>query len=76
MVESRRAFLKRMEKKYHAYLAVARPRESKHAKVLELSRSSSSEERGVYVERDFLNKSEIELIFPGHINSYYASAEF
>ena len=28
------------------------------------------------VVKEFMNKNDVELIFPGHIRSYYASSEF
>lgn len=27
-------------------------------------------------KKEFLNKNDVELLFPGHIRSYYASSEF
>lgn len=66
-----------MAKKYQTYLAFIKPKEAtmKHKESF-CSHSNSNVEVETVPQKGFINRSTIELIFPGHINSYYASAEF
>jgi len=74
-VESKEEFLSRMERKYHKYLTFIQV-DNNHSKK-SLSRKTSNDilDPNLYYENS-LKGSDIELIFPGHIRSYYASAEF
>jgi len=67
-----------MEKKYRTYLNLLKSKEQTVRKELVNKELNNNSNSGIESElqNGFLTKNDIELIFPGHINSYYASAEF
>lgn len=70
-----------MEKKYHRYLILIKEKDIKapknEARPIEISHNDSNNEIDLSLSHGgFLKPSDADIIFPGHIKSYYASAEF
>lgn len=75
--DSMSEFVSRMKCKYSKYMDLADKRsdiESKRENVKEYTEDKWKE--AVKDKNTFLNKEDIDLLFPGHIKSYYVSAEF
>ena len=70
-----------MKKKYSAYLYLIKDKEisisKKNTEAKELSDENCLIDIDIDpVNQEFLNKTDVDLLFPGHIKSYYASSEF
>ena len=70
-----------MKKKYSAYLYLMKDKKisisKKNTEAKELSDENCLVDIDIDpVNQEFLNKNDVDLLFPGHIKSYYASSEF
>lgn len=69
-----------MKQKYQKYLGFVPMKEdniSKHKTSTKESNTSSMQiDDGAILSGNFLDRNDIDILFPGHIKSYYASAEF
>jgi len=80
--ESRKHFITRMFKKYEPFMTLVDDKSISEGKrsMKEYTTNNSNEKikrnSPEQTKKEFLNKNDIELLFPGHIRSYYASAEF
>jgi hypothetical protein len=76
-VKNKEEFLNRMEKKYHNYLIFLKASNKQSKQSISKSKKSSCDILDSNLRNEgSLKASVLELIFPGHIKSYYASAEF
>ena len=79
--ESKKIFIEKMIKKYSKYMDIAI--KSKYTNEIKNSMHDESVESSLEIlinkypeNENYINKADVELIFPGHIRSYYASSEF
>lgn len=72
--EEKEAFIERMKAKYERYMKLADKRCVKETAAVHQSINTSKEV--IEDKGNFVNEDVIRLLFPGHIRSYYVSAEF